>query len=217
MSILIVSSTIKEILQLIDKYDFKQITNHIYQCNEITILISGIGIHNISLHTTKQISKKKYDLVINAGIAGSFSQEFQLGEIANVTSDCFADLGIEDGDEFKSLFDCELVSKNEFPFTNGYILNKSILPFPIQANSASAITVNTVSGNGATIKFRKKKYNPDIESMEGAGFAFVCEHFNQPYIQIRSVSNMIDVRSNQEWNFDLAVEKLNSFLSKLLF
>ena len=62
----------------------------------------------------------KPDLAINAGIAGSYKDELIIGDVVMPVSDCFADAGIEDGDNF--LHFCPklvLISANEFPFREG--------------------------------------------------------------------------------------------------
>jgi nucleoside phosphorylase len=41
-----------------------------------------------------------YDFVIQAGIAGAFSHDIQLGQTLVVKQDCFADLGIEEKEKF---------------------------------------------------------------------------------------------------------------------
>ena len=46
---------------------------------------------------------KKYDLAVNMGLAGTFRDEINIGEVVNVVTDCFADLGAEDGTKFLTL------------------------------------------------------------------------------------------------------------------
>ena len=65
MKILLVSSTKKEI--------------EYYVNNKIDTFIIGIGIPNTILNLTSKLSKERYDLVINAGICGSFKNEYAIG------------------------------------------------------------------------------------------------------------------------------------------
>ena len=51
--------------------------------------------------------------------------------------------------------------------------------------------------------------------MEGAAFFQVCEKFNIPCLQIRSVSNKVEKRDLQKWDIDLAVKNLNEEVEKL--
>ena len=60
MKILFVIATVSEIQ--IEKFS----SNH--------VLITGGGMLNTAIVLTKKLSKEKYDLVINLGIAGSFKK-----------------------------------------------------------------------------------------------------------------------------------------------
>ena len=71
------------------------------------------------------------------------------------------------------------------------------------------ITVNTVHGNKKSISKVVTLYNPDVESMEGAAFFYVCNQFKIPAIQLRAVSNYVERRNMKNWDITLAVEKLN--------
>jgi futalosine hydrolase len=161
---------------------------------------------------TKQLQNKKYKLVINAGIAGSFNDEISVGSTVMVTSDCFADLGVMDNGSFRTIFDEKFQDPNAFPFHNGKLLCTFDSPFTTNLLKATGITVNTVTGNIETIKFFKDRYQPDIETMEGAAIAYTCLMENVPYIQIRSVSNKVEPRNKKNWNISLAIKNLTSTL-----
>ena len=45
-----------------------------------------------------------------------------------------------------------------------------------------AITVNTATGSDATRDKLVKKYNPDIETMEGATFFYICRREKIPFL-----------------------------------
>ena len=53
-------------------------------------LITGVGMVNTAIYLTKEFAKKKYDLVINMGVAGSFSKELKNGEVVEVVEDNFS-------------------------------------------------------------------------------------------------------------------------------
>ena len=73
-----------------------------------------------------------------------------------------------------------------------------------------------MSGNTTTIKKIKNRLSPDIETMEGAAVFRVCNDFNIPCMQIRSVSNFVGERNKKNWNIDLAVKNLNLYLKVIL-
>ena len=200
MKILLVSATkfeVNPLLKLVD--DKSKFGKH-----SIDVLITGVGMTATAFYLGKNLNKK-YDLAINAGVAGSFKKNIPLGAIVNVVSDCFADLGAEDGNKFLTAKEIGLISDLVFR-------NKKIKSIP----NVKAITVNTVHGNTSSIKKIVKNFNPDIETMEGAAFFFACKSESIPCIQIRAISNYVERRNKKNWKIKLAIENLNSFLVNYL-
>ncbi len=208
MKILLVSATKFEIAPLLKAVrkirSEKNISSYRFGKHSIDILITGAGMTATAFHLGKVLSKK-YDLAINAGIAGSFKKNIPLGAVVNVVSDCFADLGVEDGEKFLTAKEIGLSADFRFQ-------NKSIRTI----SDVKAITVNTVHGNTSSIKKVVKKFNPDIETMEGAAFFFACKSEKVPCVQIRAISNYVEKRSKKKWKMNLAIKKLNLFLEKYL-
>ncbi len=54
-----------------------------------------------------------------------------------------------------------------------------------------AITVNTATGSEITKEKLLKKFNPDIETMEGATFFYICSRENIPFLAVRAISNKV--------------------------
>jgi futalosine hydrolase len=52
--------------------------------------------------------------------------------------------------------------------------------------------------------------------MEGASVFKVCEEFNIPCMQIRSISNKIEKRNRENWDLDLAIINLNVEVEKII-
>ena len=206
MNVLIVYATQSELAQL----DLEKIS--------ATVLITGVGMVATTFHLTEHLSKNKYDLILNVGIAGSFSNEIQIGETVNIVQDCFGDFGAEDDENFIDVFEIGLEEKNESLFENGVITFVDSAKFKcIDAlRKVKGITVNKVHGNEKSIARIKSKYNPDIETMEGAAVFYVCKLKNIPCIQIRSISNFIEKRNRANWDIKGAVKNLNSFIQAFI-
>ena len=223
MKILIVSATEKEIFPIKSKLITLQ-SNHSnlisYQYNSlfVDVLITGIGSVFTTYSLTNHLNKTKYDLVINAGIAGSFRSEINIGDVFIVLKDQFADLGIEDSQSFSTLFEKGFMLESEFPFTNSMLINSTVLEYSFfkNINEISAITVSTTHGNVESSKRFKEKFNSDIETMEGAAFFYVCIMQKVKFIQIRAISNYVKEREKAKWNIPLAINNLNDKLFELL-
>ncbi|MEY3422016.1 MAG: futalosine hydrolase, partial [Bacteroidota bacterium] len=82
--------------------------------------------------------------------------------------------------------------------------------------SASSVTVNKVTGSQSSIQQIYEKYQPDLESMEGAAVFYTCNMMNTPSLQIRSVSNYIEPRNKANWNIPLAIKALNDYLIEFI-
>jgi futalosine hydrolase len=179
---------------------------------DISILVTGVGSVATSWVLKQWLCiNSRPDLIINAGIAGSFNKNIGIGDVVLVRSDCFADAGIEDNENFITLFEAGFTGENEFPFKQG-ILNADRHYFDIFKNlfvTANAITVNTSTGSEASRNRLVKKYNPDIETMEGATFFYICSRENIPFLAVRAISNRVEKRNRESWNIALALDNLS--------
>ncbi len=183
---------------------------------DITWMITGIGTTSTSYRLTKMVctAPQKFDLAINAGIAGSFTDEFPIGSVARIEREYFGDLGFETFTGFQTLFDYKILDADTHPFKGG------ALHAPLLANhieealkdlpKATAVTVQTVSGLPEKRNQLKRDFLPSIESMEGAAFFYICILERLPFIEIRSVSNEVGERDRTKWNIPLALDSLRS-------
>jgi futalosine hydrolase len=190
-----------------------EIAAFIKEANGIDTLITGVGIPSTIYHLTKKFSGTKYDLVIQAGIAGSFTKRLKKGDVVAVEQDAFADIGAAGKKKFKTLFQLGFGNPNEFPFTNGWLVNSKLPETGLR--KVKAVTVNTIQQKQKPIALLQKKFAADIESMEGAAFHFVCLQENVPFLQLRSISNTVGERDKTKWEIAYAVEQLNLELIKL--
>jgi futalosine hydrolase len=213
MRILIVVSTEAEIKPLIGLLQPKG-DGYILNNNSIKILITGVGMAATIYQLTKKIGSKKFDFVLNIGIAGCLDRAISLGEVVNVVSDEFYELGVEDDEEFISMFSIGLIDKDNTPFTDGKLINPSSSKFGLK--QLHGLTVNTVHGNETTIKAISGRSNATIESMEGAAFMYVCLLEKIPFLQIRATSNYVEKRNRLAWNISLAIKNLNNKAFEIL-
>ncbi len=223
MYILIVAATTAEIAQTISWLD-SEATPATGQCISFTknnhfidLLITGIGIHNTTYQLTRQLLAKKYDLVLQAGVAGSYDTSLLLGSVLRVQSDLFADLGIEDHERYLDLFDAGLAGPEDPPYSAGRLPAPTLdIPALGELTGVTALTVNTVSGCERTIELRRQKYRCTVESMEGAALHFVCLKENVPFVQVRALSNYVTPRDRNAWRMKEAIVNLNKWLTGFL-
>ena len=213
MYILLTAATSFEIdptLALLEKSEFN-FNNH-----EIEVLITGIGQAAATYLLTYSLQNKRPDLVIQAGIAGTFTNELLLRQTVFVKQDAFGDLGMEEKEIFTSVFDAGFANKNNPPFTDGWLINEHPLLDNASLQIVKAVTVNKVSDSLVQKLQLINCFAPQIETMEGAALHYVCLQENVPFIQIRNISNEVGERDKSKWKMKEAIENLNNELQKLI-
>ncbi len=212
MKILIVAATWMEVKLLVDEFIFLEEKSHLlkryeFEGTKIDILITGIGVTVTTFHLTDTLKEIQYNLVLNIGIAGSLTHELNIGEIVNVISEEFADLGIEKKDEFLTLFESGFMDSNEFPFEQGVlkVTNNNGL---FDLKKVRGITTNKSYGRVSSIAEIQEKFSAHVESMEGAAVFYVCHWLGVPFHQIRAISNFVEPRDSSKWDIPLALENL---------
>lgn len=193
MNILVVSATEFEVTSLKN-----------LNLKNLDFAITGIGMLSTLWGLQTALLSQKYDLVINLGIAGSFTKKIKIGDVVQVTKETIGDLGFEDKKSFIPISNSKLADEHHYTFSNPYS-NK----FLDKYNPVSSISVNTCSGQLKTIAERKTIFNPDIENMEGAAIFMFCIKSKVPFVELRAISNDIEERDTSKWDIPLAVKNLN--------
>lgn len=183
--------------------------------HQVEFLVSGVGAYATQYSLHDYCVRNLPDIVINAGIAGSFSEKYQIGQIVSVNRDCFADVGVQTETDFQSIFDMNLANPQQMPFVNSWL--------PIECEQlecslpqVAGITVNSITASETQRKVWKKKYNPAIETMEGAAVHYVSLQQKIPCLHLRAISNMVGERDKSQWNIPLALENLYEALEEIL-
>lgn len=220
MHILITAATFEEASFLFKKRNkSKDLRIFYFGKHRVTLIITGVGMVAATYCTVNALEEfKNIDLVINLGLAGSFNDKVKLGDVVQVTEDSFPEMGAQDDDKFISVFDLRLAGKNAKPFKNGML--KPIVNYKFKTlaglKKCKSITVNTVHGDEEDILKIKKKFNPDIETMEGGAVFYACNRRDIPCIQLRAISNKVERRNRKAWKVDLALKNLKKVTLQLL-
>ena len=175
------------------------------QC--IEVLLSGIGSVATTFRLTETLLLRPYSRAISIGIAGSFADDIPIGETVQITEDCFADLGIDDNGQFRTLRDAVLPCDD---FDSDFISN----PSPTLSNyrKLRGITVQTASGSKTRIDELVQRFHPQVETMENAAFFYVCRKLNIPFASFRAISNKVEPRNRENWRIAEAIKSVNESL-----
>ncbi|MEK7256607.1 MAG: futalosine hydrolase [Bacteroidota bacterium] len=220
MRILICSATPFEIAPLLNHLseNFTAVSDFHFKKGEleVLVLVTGVGSTFTALRLGNLLGRERFELAVNAGIAGAFNRDLKMGEVVNVISERFADLGVEEADgKFTDVHELDLISSNEPPFQNGELLNLSAAEFDFLPK-CKGLTVNKVHGFLPNIEAIQNKYPADAESMEGAAFFLACLLANLPFLEVRAISNHVEPRNREAWDLPLAIENLNEVLINLV-
>jgi futalosine hydrolase len=208
MKLLIVAATEAEI-----KPTIEYLRNNHFAQDIVEVLITGVGMVATTFALTKKLQQQPYDLVLQAGVGGSFDKGIPLGSLVFVTSERFGDLGAEDHENYIDIFDMGLIPEGS-PFT-GNLLQTPLLPVHdrISLPMVSGLTINTVSGRESTIELRTERFGCQVESMEGAALHYACLMENMPFAQVRAISNYVIPRDKSQWQMKDAIINLNRWLT----
>ncbi len=203
MKILIVSATQFEI------QPFLELAANYPNCDTV---ITGVGMVATAFELGRVLHESKYDLLINIGIAGCFDRNLKIGEVVQVISESFVELGAEDDQQFIPI---EQLGYGKSKFTSSLLQGQNMqLPFVAQGHG---ITVNKVHGNADSIaKIKQLSPNSCIESMEGAAVFFAADKMDIPVIELRGISNYVEKRNRATWNIPLAIMNSNKALIETL-
>ena len=216
MRILIVSATTAEIDSFARETGFDmgscgQTLFHL-QAHDIDVLVTGVGMVATAARCTQALARERYDVAVNLGVCGSFDRALPPGTVVHVVTDRIAELGAEDGDRFLTIHDLQLLGRNEFPFRDGRLVNEAA---PASAAlgalpAVDGISVNTVHGNDRSIDEVVRRFQPQVESMEGAAFMYACLVQGVRFAQVRAVSNIVERRNRDAWKLKEAIDNLGA-------
>lgn len=200
MKILIVSATEFELARIKDFCTSNRLDN-------VDFCVTGVGMVATSFSLTKALSEKKYDLLINVGICGSFKRSIKLLQVLEISSEVFSDSGIESVKGFIPLAETDLLDENKHPYKCGLLINDS--PQFADLQKVKGSTSDNCHTSLDSISRIVELFAPDTESMEGGAFFYVAKHFDIPFAQVRAVSNYVGERGEGKWKIKEAIEAVN--------
>ncbi|MGZ5220825.1 MAG: phosphorylase family protein [Chitinophagaceae bacterium] len=182
----------------------------------VDTLITGIGLTATTYSITKQIQLRRPGIIIQAGIGGCFDKNIPLGSVLAIKQEAIGDQVVIEKGKMKSLFDLGLVPQDQFPFSKGWLINKSGVLKKTKLKKVKGITTNEITTSKQKITLYRDTFNPVVESLEGAALHYVCLQEKIPFLQIRGVSNYIGERNKKNWDMKNSITNLNKELILLL-
>lgn len=214
MICLLVAATVFEISPFLEYY--RGAKNQLSDDWQVDILITGIGLTVSTYSITRQLQIRRPGIVVQAGIAGCFDKNIPLGSVVAIKQEAIGDQVVTEKGKIKTLFDLNLLPMDQFPFSKGWLINKSEVLKKVKLKKVKGITTNEITTSKQKVKFYQDTYDPVVESLEGAALHYVCLMEKIPFLQIRSISNYIGERNKKNWNIKNSIGNLNKELIRLL-
>ena len=103
------------------------------------------------------------------------------------------------------------------PYTGNGLVNpdtETLLGY--QLPLVKSVTVNEITTRETRIQQLQQKYQPVVESMEGAAFHYIALVEKIPFVQLRAVSNTVGERDKTKWKMKEAIHTLNERLIDII-
>jgi futalosine hydrolase len=178
---------------------------------------TGVG-SMISAVTLMQFIKAiQPAFIIQTGIAGCFHAQIPLASSVIISEEILADCGVEENGQWNDVFDMQLLSMQEPPFTGKKLFNPHAKAYNLlQLPLARAVTVNEITTRKERILQYIQLYHADAETMEGAALHYTALLSHIPFIQIRTFSNYVGERNKSKWQLAEAIRNANEVLIQYL-
>lgn len=173
----------------------------------VAYLATGAGPVSAAAALSWFLANHSVTSIVGIGIAGLLvGSSCHREAVVRVVQDSFPELGAESsrGEIVPLAFPG--LQEREFPLD----CPPDLLHLPI----ALGATVGLATGTASTA-LRRRSTGADLESMEGASWAFVAQRWNIPFAQVRSISNQAGFRDRGDWDIPGALQRLRTALSQV--
>ncbi|MGZ5286464.1 MAG: futalosine hydrolase [Flavisolibacter sp.] len=183
---------------------------------KLEVLVTGVGLTAATYSLTRMVCMQRPDMIIQAGVAGTFDPAMKLGDVVAVASETIGDLGVEENGGFRSIAKLALADQDQLPWSGGRLINDHEILDTSGLPQVHAVTVNEISTDQKRILYYHEELEATVESMEGAALHFVALQEQIPFLQLRALSNYVGERNKAEWLLGAAIINLNKKLEELV-
>lgn len=184
--------------------------------HKVEILICGVGMVASALTMATRLTASRPDLVLHAGISGSYHQSLSIGQPVWIGSECFPEMGKQASNDFITL-DQMGFDLAGLPFGNNSLQNpftgyRFLAEWPV-VGGATVNQVTTQHGMAASIHHR---FGALTESMEGGSVLAASLLAGTDCLQLRVVSNYCLPSPADEWSPATALRQLGDAVADTL-
>ncbi|MFP3983385.1 MAG: futalosine hydrolase [Desulfurivibrionaceae bacterium] len=190
----------------------------------VSFLCCGVGPVEAAYSLSRFLAEQSVNPpsgVINFGIAGAYpGTGVDLLDLGLATGEVMADLGVCDSEAVHFLTDSALNIKQEFELDSQPLFKRaadSLAEENIPFHKGVFVTLNCASATRERGEFFRNRHQGLCENMEGAALARVCAGFAVDFLELRTISNMVEDRdSGGKWLIDEACDLGARWFGKLI-
>lgn len=190
----------------------------------VSFLCCGVGPVEAAYSLSCSLAERKDNPptgVINFGIGGAYpGSGIDLLDLGLATGEVLADLGVCDPEAVHFLTDSALNIKQEFGLDSQPIFKRAadfLAEEDIPFHEGGFVTLNCASGTRERGEYFRNRHRGLCENMEGAALARVCQGFDVDFLELRTISNMVEDRdSGGKWLIDEACDIGARWVGKLI-
>lgn len=173
---------------------------------DVAYLATGAGPVSAAAALTWFLSRHPTNAIVGIGIAGALpGSPCRRDHVYRVDRDAFPESGAESAQGEVLPLDFPGLEEREFALD----APSDLVGLP----TATALTVGLSTGTARTA-LRRRATGADLESMEGAAWAFAASRWEIPFAQVRSISNVAGPRDREDWDIPGALGRLRQALDR---
>lgn len=185
------------------------------------VVVAGVGSAAAAAGTALALAAGRYDLVVNAGIAGGFPGQADVGSLVVASEIVAADLGAETPGGFCSLDELGFGSARIQPEASIVAhVTKELCAAGLPVIAGPILTLSTVTGTAETAQTLAGRIpGAAAEAMEGYGVGIAAQALGIAMLEIRAISNAVGPRDRSAWRIKealAALEAASSILPEVL-
>jgi futalosine hydrolase len=188
-----------------------------YKGRKLLLAVTGVGLVNAALAAGRLLGRPDVEGMVVFGIAGAYNTgDFPLGSTCYAWQEIWPEYGLLDEDggvDAKAIgfpqahIDGQPVwSKLQLNPTND--AEKMGLKLADGWGRASSISLSSVTGTPERAGWLETRYTGDVENMEGFALALGARRLGLPFLEMRTISNLVGSRHAEEWDVKGALRAL---------
>ena len=191
---------------------------------EILLHVCGVGVVNAAMAAGRLLADSGVAGIVNLGIAGTYDPDVAaMGSAVCASREVWPEYGLLDG---SGCVDAEALG-----FAQGKVDDRPVwdrvdldpdgaaqrmgLSLSSKWSRSVSVTVSGVSGTPERAEQLRAAYGGGTENMEGFALAFGAAQAGLPFLQVRTVSNLVGSRASEDWDVKGAFAALGEATKRL--